>query len=108
MDTTIDTIFGRVRFADSTSLQLIEDAEETGLSLKIALPGVKKEGISITGQRGKITLEITEASDFIKVGKWVYRVPNDYDPEKTKVSYADGQLSLDVPPAKPGKKLEIN
>lgn len=81
------------------------EADESGLSLSIDLPGVKLNDLSVTvtGREVKVSGKRRDR-DF----SYVYRISRDYDGDSSTASLEDGVLTLRFPKSATAKSKVIS
>lgn len=73
----------------------VEDLEN-GYSIKLAMPGVKKNQVSVELDSAKnyIMIEVAESTEFVSKFKKTYEVPTTIDLDSIKVTFKDGVMEI--------------
>ncbi len=93
---------------------------ESGYSIKVDLPGIKKEDIKLSVENNVMSISGERKDEKEEKGKNYLRkeksygsffrsfaLPHAVDSKNIKASYADGVLSVDIPKAEEAKPKEI-
>ena len=75
-----------------TKYPVVVEDTETGATLKIALPGVKKTDVKIEGKSNKLVFDIQVGSEYVKTGKFELELGDGISAENATASFNDGIL----------------
>ena len=107
-DTFFDPFFGRNQYlfkeaTDKDGVAVVEpnyeiNSDDAGAYVELEMPGVKKEDIDVTVDKGVVVIVGTRTKKSGKVRyRKAFRVGESVDAGMAKVGYADGVLTLTIP-----------
>lgn len=123
MDRFFESFFGRypkerIEGFWAPSLDIAEDKD--GFSVKVELPGMKKEDIKISIAGDTLAISGERRHEFEEKGRTYHRIeraygqfkrtvtlPTEVETSRTKASYEDGILTLSLPKSERAKAKEI-
>ena len=83
-------------------------SDEKGHTLQIAIPGVKKEQVSVTAKEGNLMIKVdVEESLWTKKTDRKFSLPEDADLDAITADVADGVLTVVIPRLEAEKPKEV-
>lgn len=83
-------------------------SDEKGHTLQIAIPGVKKEQVSVTAKEGSLVVKVdVEGSLWTKKTDRKFSLPEDADLDAISADVADGVLTVAIPRLEAERPKEV-
>jgi HSP20 family protein len=106
METLFDTLFQNM----FNMYDVFTEETDNGLDILIAVPGFKKDEITIEVQDQILSIKGKSEKTYAKAFSKRYKFPDKYDPEKITANHEDGilRISLHEKPNKKPKLIKIS